>query len=58
MTSNKSIDTNRVAKVHSVLKVLVEELYGTDCYLAVLFKNTKKCEVLQEKVMAKLRGVK
>lgn len=33
------------------LKPLIDELFGADCYLAVLFKNTKKCEILRQKIL-------
>ena len=43
-----------VGKIHTALNALVDELHGSDCYLAVLFKNTKKCEVLQARISVKL----
>lgn len=52
VTTKQPINADRVAKIHSKLKTLVNELHGTDCYLAVLFKNTKKCEVLRELMLA------
>ena len=55
LTTKRPVNAARVAKVHQLLKDLVEELHGTDCYLAVLFKNSKKCEVLQERVLRSLK---
>lgn len=52
IASKKPITTNEVGKVHKKLKALVDELHGTDCYLAVLFKNTKKCEALKARMVA------
>ncbi|PKO70933.1 MAG: hypothetical protein CVU20_09380 [Betaproteobacteria bacterium HGW-Betaproteobacteria-14] len=46
----KDITRELVEQIHSKLKTIVDELHGSDCYLAVLFKNTKKCEVLEAKV--------
>ncbi|UXY55885.1 AIPR family protein [Pseudomonas tohonis] len=54
LSDDSEISEERVKKVHSILKDVVEELHGTDCYLAVLFKNTKKCSTLQKMVMEKL----
>lgn len=54
LSNSSEITEERVKKVHATLKTVVEELHGTDCYLAVLFKNSKKCSVLQKKVMEKL----
>jgi hypothetical protein len=51
IASTQPITKARVAKIHSRLNNLVHELHGTDCYLAVLFKNTKKCEVLQSRML-------
>lgn len=50
LTTKGAYKTARVAKIHTALKSLVDELHGSDCYLAVLFKNTKKCEVLQARI--------
>jgi hypothetical protein len=52
VSSKQPITNARVAKIHARLNKLVHELHGTDCYLAVLFKNTKKCEVLQSHMLA------
>lgn len=52
VSSKHPITSSRVAKIHSALNKLVHELHGTDCYLAVLFKNTKKCEILQSHMLA------
>jgi hypothetical protein len=54
LASKKPINDARVSAIHDKLKSIVEDLHGTDCYLAVLFKNTKKCEVLQERLMTQL----
>jgi hypothetical protein len=52
VSSKQPITSAHAAKIHSKLNKLVHELHGTDCYLAVLFKNTKKCEVLQTHMLA------
>jgi hypothetical protein len=52
ISTKGAITVDRAEKLHSTLKALVDELHGSDCYLAVLFKNTKKCEVLQARVAA------
>lgn len=52
LVSKQSASGAVVARIHSRLKSLVDELHGSDCYLAVLFKNTKKCEVLQQRMLA------
>lgn len=48
-TAGKSIDAAAVQRHHATLKDAVDNLYS-DCYLAVLFKNAKKCEVLRNRV--------
>ncbi|MFJ1300669.1 AIPR family protein [Pseudomonadota bacterium AL_CKDN230030165-1A_HGKHYDSX7] len=50
LTTKGAPTAARVAKIHTALKALVDELHGTDCYLAVLFKNAKKCEVLRTRI--------
>lgn len=45
------IDRDAVEKVHAALKSAVDKLYS-DCYLAVLFKNAKKCQELSTEVLA------
>ncbi len=50
VTSQKPITEHRVAVVHAALKDLVDELYGADCYLAVVFKNAQKCEQLARRL--------
>lgn len=54
LTTKGAPTAARVAKIHAALKPLVDELHGTDCYLAVLFKNTKKCEVLRARITKEL----
>ena len=54
LSTKGAITAERAAKIHSTLKALVDEVHGSDCYLAVLFKNTKKCEVLQARVAAEV----
>jgi hypothetical protein len=54
LSTKGAITANRAEKIHSTLKVIVDELHGSDCYLAVLFKNSKKCEVLRARVAAKV----
>jgi hypothetical protein len=54
LSTKKRVTRARVILVYKALKKVVEEQHGTDCYLAVLFKNSKKCEALREKVMAEL----
>lgn len=49
--SIKPINTELVARVHSALKAVISDLYS-DCYLAVLFKNTKKCEILRQQLLS------
>jgi len=56
LSSAAPIEQSDVASVHRNLKELVDELHGSDCYLAVLFKNTKKCEVLQNRMVALAKG--
>lgn len=50
LTTKDEFSAARVAKIHAALRALVDEIHGSDCYLAVLFKNTKKCEVLQTRI--------
>lgn len=50
LTTKGEFTAERVARIHAALRVLVDEIHGSDCYLAVLFKNTKKCEVLQTRI--------
>ena len=52
LSSSTPIEQAAVASVQKKLKALVDELHGGDCYLAVLFKNIKKCEVLQTRMLA------
>ena len=54
LTSKGSCTAARIAAIHRELKALVDELHGSDCYLAVLFKNTKKCETLRARIAAKI----
>lgn len=53
-SEQKQIDSNIVKSYHDVLNQAIEELYSTDCYLAVLFKNAKKCQELRDKVASEL----
>ena len=50
LTTEGDFTPERIAKIHTALRGLVDEIHGSDCYLAVLFKNTKKCEVLQARI--------
>lgn len=50
LTTKGDLTTTRAAEIHAALKALVDELHGSDCYLAVLFKNTRKCEVLRTRI--------
>lgn len=50
LTTKGAFTAERVAKIHAALKGLVDEIHGSDCYLAVLFKNTKKCEILRTRI--------
>ncbi len=50
LSTKGTATATRIAKVHAALKALVDEIHGSDCYLAVLFKNTKKCEVLRTRI--------
>lgn len=54
LTTKGAFTAERVAKIHAALRALVDEIHGSDCYLAVLFKNTKKCEVLQTRISPKV----
>lgn len=54
LSTNEPINSLRVEQIHKALKKLVDELHGSDCYLAVLFKNTKKCEVLRTRIFEAL----
>ncbi|MGE8670240.1 MAG: AIPR family protein [Achromobacter mucicolens] len=54
LTTKGALNSGRVSKIHSALKTLVDELHGGDCYLAVLFKNAKKCEVLRTRISGQL----
>jgi hypothetical protein len=47
LSSGKPLNIQTVKECYQQLKRLVEENHGGDCYLAVLFKNTKKCEGLK-----------
>lgn len=47
------IDAATVSNIHKELGKVINELYS-DCYLAVLFKNAKKCEAVKEKLIARL----
>lgn len=47
----KSIDSATTEKIHSELVKAIDKHYK-DCYLAVLFKNAKKCEVLAAELSA------
>ncbi|WP_082488812.1 AIPR family protein [Duganella sp. Leaf61] len=46
-SGTKKINSIEVGKIHSELKNIIEENYK-DCYLAVLFKNAKKCSAIRE----------
>ena len=46
----KTITHADVKKYHEALKTSVDLLFS-DCYLAVLFKNAKKCELLRNKIL-------
>lgn len=45
----KNPDATTLQNVHVKLKTVINELYS-DCYLAVLFKNAKKCSVIEKKL--------
>ncbi len=49
-SAHKNIDENTVKTYHEALNNVIEELYSTDCYLAVLFKNAKKCQELRDRI--------
>jgi hypothetical protein len=51
----KTIDTATINTYHKALKSAVDSLYS-DCYLAVLFKNAKKCEALRNRVRLTISG--
>ncbi|WP_083930768.1 AIPR family protein [Solimonas variicoloris] len=46
-----SIDAATVEKLHNALLVIINDKFK-DCYLAVLFKNAQKCEVLSQELTA------
>jgi hypothetical protein len=48
----RPLNEESVAGIHKNLKELVALQHGHECYLAVLFKNTKKCEALQTAMLA------
>jgi hypothetical protein len=48
----KSVTVETAGKVHSALVAAIDANFK-DCYLAVLFKNAQKCEVLSEALKAK-----
>jgi len=48
-----NIDPKVISDIHQKLSIVISELYS-DSYLAVLFKNTKKCEVIKETLLARL----
>ncbi|QYY30337.1 AIPR family protein [Cupriavidus pinatubonensis] len=50
LTTKGSINSKKMEKIHLSLKAAIDKLYGADCYLAVLFKNTKKCEALRSTI--------
>lgn len=54
LTTKGAYNSARIVKIHKALKSIVDELHGSDCYLAVLFKNTKKCEVLRVRISSKI----
>ncbi len=54
LTTKGTINSNKINKIHAALKKAIDKLYGADCYLAVLFKNTKKCEALRTMVMGEI----
>lgn len=39
-----------------LIKENINKEFGQECYLAVLFKNTKKCNILKEKITNHLNG--
>lgn len=50
LRSQAAISVEAARSCHAKLKGLVDELHGKECYLAVLFKNTKKCEVMAARI--------
>jgi hypothetical protein len=52
---SKTLNETVVSKYHAALKDAVDNLYS-DCYLAVLFKNAKKCEALRSRIVETLPG--
>jgi hypothetical protein len=51
-TRPKAVNEGEVSKIHCALKEIIDATYP-DCYLAVLFKNAKKCQVIRDKYLAK-----
>ncbi|WP_196248118.1 hypothetical protein, partial [Ralstonia solanacearum] len=54
LATKGNINSKKMEKIHAALKQAIDKLYGADCYLAVLFKNTKKCEALRAMVMGEI----
>jgi hypothetical protein len=54
LTTKGEFTVARVSTIHAALQALVDELHGKDCYFAVLFKNTKKCEILKTRISTKI----
>lgn len=47
---NNILDKQGVCEVMKLIREKIDEEFGKECYLAVLFKNTKKCKTLKDKI--------
>ncbi|WP_103765667.1 AIPR family protein [Parasaccharibacter apium] len=50
-------DKNVISNLMNLIKNNIDEEFGKECYLAVLFKNTKKCNVLKDKIIPQLKSL-
>lgn len=50
-------DKNVISNLMNLIKNNIDEEFGKECYLAVLFKNTKKCNVLRDKIIPQLKSL-
>lgn len=47
---NNVKDKNDIHNIMICIRNNIDDQFGQECYLAVLFKNTKKCNILKEKI--------
>ena len=43
-------NNNDIRKLMILIRDNIDSEFGKECYLAVLFKNTKKCNILKDKI--------